>query len=49
VAFDIVVVQQQDGSFKSSTWCVQFGKFQGVLKSKEKIVQMTLKLISNVS
>ncbi|KAK9166435.1 hypothetical protein Scep_001626 [Stephania cephalantha] len=37
-AVDIIVVEQQDGSFKSSPWYVKFGKFQGVLKSKEKIV-----------
>jgi phosphatidate phosphatase PAH1 len=42
VAVDIVLVQQQDGSFKSSTWYVRFGKFQGVLKSKEKIVQINV-------
>lgn len=41
-AVDIVVVQQQDGSFKSSPWYVRFGKFQGVLKSKEKIVQINV-------
>lgn len=35
-AVDIVVVEQQDGSFKSSPWYVRFGKFQGVLKAKEK-------------
>ncbi|GAU44325.1 hypothetical protein TSUD_305060 [Trifolium subterraneum] len=41
-AVDIVVVQQKDGSFKSSPWYVRFGKFQGVLKSKEKIVQINV-------
>jgi len=41
-AVDIVVVQQQDGSFKSSPWYVRFGKLQGVLKSKEKIVQINV-------
>ncbi|MQM08984.1 hypothetical protein Taro_041842 [Colocasia esculenta] len=39
-AVDIIVVQQQDGSFKSSPWNVRFGKFQGVLKTKEKIVKI---------
>ncbi|TKY57806.1 Phosphatidate phosphatase PAH2 [Spatholobus suberectus] len=35
-AVDIVVVQQKDGSFKSSPWYVRFGKFQRVLKAEEK-------------
>ncbi|XP_062018871.1 phosphatidate phosphatase PAH2 isoform X1 [Rosa rugosa] len=39
-AVDIIVVQQEDGSFKSSAWNVRFGKFQGVLKSKEKVVNI---------
>lgn len=41
-AVDIIVVQQQDGSFKSSPWYVKFGKFQGVLKTKEKIVNVSV-------
>uniref|UniRef100_A0ACD5WVZ0 Uncharacterized protein n=1 Tax=Avena sativa TaxID=4498 RepID=A0ACD5WVZ0_AVESA len=41
-AVDIVVVQQQDGSFKSSPWYVRFGKFQGVLKAKEKVVKIAV-------
>ncbi|KAI9201560.1 hypothetical protein LWI28_025342 [Acer negundo] len=39
-AVDIIVVEQQDGSFKSSPWYVRFGKFQGVLKTKEKVVSI---------
>ncbi|KAK9270903.1 hypothetical protein L1049_026489 [Liquidambar formosana] len=39
-AVDIIVVEQQDGSFKSSPWYVRFGKFQGVLKTKEKVVNI---------
>lgn len=39
---DIVVVQQEDGTFKSSPWYVRFGKFQGVLKAKEKIVDINV-------
>ncbi|XP_077213369.1 phosphatidate phosphatase PAH2-like isoform X2 [Tasmannia lanceolata] len=39
-AVDIIVVQQQDGSFKSSPWYVKFGKFPGVLKTKEKVVNI---------
>ncbi|CAD6256184.1 unnamed protein product [Miscanthus lutarioriparius] len=41
-AVDVVVVQQQDGSFKSSPWYVRFGKFQGVLKSREKVVDISV-------
>lgn len=41
-AVDIVVVEQQDGSFKSSPWYVRFGKFQGVLKAKEKMVNISV-------
>ncbi|XP_024542756.1 phosphatidate phosphatase PAH1 isoform X2 [Selaginella moellendorffii] len=37
-AVDIVVVEQPDGSFKSTPWYVKFGKFQGVLKRREKTV-----------
>lgn len=39
-AVDIIVVEQPDGTFKSSPWYVRFGKFQGVLKSKEKVVNI---------
>lgn len=41
-AVDIIVVEQQDGSFKSSPWYVRFGKFQGVLKTKEKVVRINV-------
>ncbi|XP_022962065.1 phosphatidate phosphatase PAH2-like isoform X1 [Cucurbita moschata] len=41
-AVDIVVVEQQDGSFKSSPWYVRFGKFQGVLKTKEKVINIAV-------
>lgn len=41
-AVDIVVVQQQDGSLKSSPWYVRFGKFQGVLKAKERVVDINV-------
>ncbi|KAK7291120.1 hypothetical protein RIF29_06024 [Crotalaria pallida] len=36
-AVDIVVVQQKDGSFKSSPWYVRFGKLHRVLKRNEKV------------
>ncbi|KAF3446673.1 hypothetical protein FNV43_RR11853 [Rhamnella rubrinervis] len=39
-AVDIIVVEQQDGSLKSSNWYVRFGKFQGVLKTTEKVVNI---------
>lgn len=39
---DIVVVQQEDGSFKSSPWYVRFGKFQGVLKTKQNVVRISV-------
>lgn len=41
-AVDIIVVEQQDGSFKSSPWYVRFGKFQGVLKTREKVVNLSV-------
>ncbi|KAL3514501.1 hypothetical protein ACH5RR_027218 [Cinchona calisaya] len=41
-AVDIIVVEQQDGSYKSSPWYVRFGKFQGVLKAKEKGVNVSV-------
>ncbi|KAG6596434.1 Phosphatidate phosphatase PAH1, partial [Cucurbita argyrosperma subsp. sororia] len=41
-AVDIIVVQQQDGTFRSTPWYVRFGKFQGVLKGTEKIVRISV-------
>ncbi|XP_076925470.1 phosphatidate phosphatase PAH2-like isoform X1 [Bidens hawaiensis] len=41
-AVDIVVVQQQDGSLKSSPWYVRFGKFQGVLKARVRVVDINV-------
>ncbi|GMH04040.1 hypothetical protein Nepgr_005879 [Nepenthes gracilis] len=41
-AVDIIVVEQQDGSFKSSPWYVRFGNHQGVLKANEKIVSINV-------
>lgn len=41
-AVDVIVVQQQDGSFRSTPWYVRFGKFQGVLKGAEKVVRITV-------
>ncbi|KAJ7972491.1 Phosphatidate phosphatase PAH1 [Quillaja saponaria] len=41
-AIDVIVVQQQDGTFRSTPWYVRFGKFQGVLKGAEKIVRINV-------
>ncbi|KAJ4704777.1 phosphatidate phosphatase PAH1 [Melia azedarach] len=41
-AVDVIVVQQQDGTFRSTPWYVRFGKFQGVLKGAEKFVRITV-------
>ncbi|KAK9033607.1 hypothetical protein V6N11_049794 [Hibiscus sabdariffa] len=41
-AVDIIVVQQPDGTFRSTPWYVRFGKFQGVLKGAEKVVRITV-------
>lgn len=40
-AIDVIVVEQEDGSFKSSPFHVRFGKL-GVLKAKEKIVDLEI-------
>eukprot|EP00096_Caligus_rogercresseyi_P016833 TRINITY_DN984_c0_g1_i5.p1 TRINITY_DN984_c0_g1~~TRINITY_DN984_c0_g1_i5.p1 ORF type:complete len:888 (-),score=228.03 TRINITY_DN984_c0_g1_i5:70-2733(-) len=40
-AIDVVVVEQQDGSYHSSPFHVRFGKL-GVLKAKEKIVNIEI-------
>ncbi|KAL8152658.1 hypothetical protein V2J09_010418 [Rumex salicifolius] len=41
-AVDIIVVRQQDGSFRTNPWYVRFGKFQGVLKRSEKKVRINV-------
>ncbi|KAG2245871.1 hypothetical protein Bca4012_069086 [Brassica carinata] len=41
-AIDVIVVQQEDGSFRSTPWYVRFGKFQGVLKGAEKFVKIAV-------
>ncbi|XP_057471600.1 phosphatidate phosphatase PAH1-like [Actinidia eriantha] len=41
-AVDIIVVQQQDGTFRSTPWYVRFGKFQGVFKGAEKMVRISV-------
>ena len=44
-AIDVIVVEQEDGTFLSSPFHVRFGKL-GVLKAKEKIV--STKHLSNL-
>lgn len=41
-AVDIIVVRQEDGTFKSTPFYVRFGKFQGVLKRREKVVNVSV-------
>ncbi|VAH08156.1 unnamed protein product [Triticum turgidum subsp. durum] len=41
-AVDIIVVEQPDGSYRSTPWYVRFGKFQGVLKRNEKVVTIAV-------
>ncbi|KAF3321939.1 phosphatidate phosphatase PAH1 isoform X1 [Carex littledalei] len=41
-AVDVVVVQQEDGTYRSTPWYVRFGKFQGVLKGAEKVVTISV-------
>ena len=43
-AIDVIVVEQDDGTFVSSPFHVRFGKM-GVLKAKEKIVSQHFFLI----
>lgn len=38
-AIDVIIVEQEDGSFKCSPFHVRFGKM-GVIRSKEKIVSI---------
>ncbi|KAJ4971160.1 hypothetical protein NE237_004259 [Protea cynaroides] len=41
-AVDVIVVEQQDGTYRSTPWYVRFGKFQGVIKGSEKIVRISV-------
>jgi phosphatidate phosphatase PAH1 len=41
-AVDIIVVEQKDGSFKSSPWYVKFGDFQGAFTSRQKVVHISV-------
>ena len=40
-AIDVIIVEQEDGSFKSSPFHVRFGKL-GVIRSKEKVVDIEI-------
>lgn len=39
-AVNIIAVQRQEGSFRSTPWYLRFGKFQGVRKGAERVVQI---------
>ncbi|XP_026414007.1 phosphatidate phosphatase PAH1-like [Papaver somniferum] len=41
-AVDVIAVEQQDGTYRSTPWYVRFGKFQGVLKGAEKMVKISV-------
>ncbi|KAJ8471071.1 hypothetical protein OPV22_025414 [Ensete ventricosum] len=41
-AVDVIVVRQEDGTYRSTPWYVRFGKFQGVLKGAEKVVTISV-------
>lgn len=41
-AVDVIVVQKEDGTYRSTPWYVRFGKFQGVLKGAEKVVSISV-------
>ncbi len=47
-AIDVVVIEQEDGSFVSSPFHVRFGKL-GVLKAREKIVRACKSFDTSVS
>eukprot|EP00240_Pyramimonas_obovata_P014444 CAMPEP_0118934272 /NCGR_PEP_ID=MMETSP1169-20130426/13733_1 /TAXON_ID=36882 /ORGANISM="Pyramimonas obovata, Strain CCMP722" /LENGTH=222 /DNA_ID=CAMNT_0006877155 /DNA_START=383 /DNA_END=1047 /DNA_ORIENTATION=+ len=41
-AIDIVVVRQQDGTFRSSPFYVRFGKYRGLFTRKERTVTLSV-------
>lgn len=41
-AVDIIVVEQEDGTYRSTPWYVRFGKFQGIMKTSEKVVSINV-------
>lgn len=45
-AIDVIVVEQEDGSFVSSPFHVRFGKL-GVLKAREKLVSRVFRTMAS--
>jgi len=41
-AVDLIAVQQPDGTLRCSPWHVRFGKYQGLLRAREKLVTITV-------
>ena len=41
-AVDIVIVEQPDGSFKSSPWYVRFGRSRGVLRTEDRLISISV-------
>ena len=46
-AIDVIVVEQEDGTFVSSPFHVRFGKL-GLLKAKDKVVRLKKKILRNI-
>ena len=41
-AVDLIAVRQPDGTLRCSPWHVRFGKYQGLLRAREKLVTITV-------
>ena len=41
-AVDLIAVRQPDGTLRCSPWHVRFGKYQGLLRAREKLVTVTV-------
>ena len=41
-AIDLIAVKQRDGSLKCSPFYVRFGKYQGLIRGREKVVTVTV-------
>ena len=46
-AIDVIVVEQEDGTFVSSPFHVRFGKL-GLLKARDKVVRFKKKILRNI-
>lgn len=44
-AIDVIIVEQEDGGFKSSPFHVRFGKL-GVIRAREKVVSLLINICS---